>query len=205
MAEFTEDFEKIVKGAFAPIYPVIAKQIANQCQITSGKCIDVGCGSGPLAIMLSKITDLDIYALDASPKAITLLKEKIEKEGLSKRITPKLNDAESMPFDDEFADLIVSRGSMFFWNDITKVFKEIYRILKPNGMAYIGCGFGTAELFEEVKKKMEEIDPQWDENRKKRLESCDALKVKTILEEAKIPIHEIINDDHGFWILIKKH
>ena len=51
-----------------------------------------------------------------------------------------LNDAESMPFEDNFADLIVSRGSMFFWNDQTKVFKEIYRVLKPNGMAYIGCG-----------------------------------------------------------------
>ncbi|NMC60643.1 MAG: methyltransferase domain-containing protein [Candidatus Methanofastidiosa archaeon] len=205
MAEFTEDFEKIVKGAFAPIYPVIAKQIVDKCQITRGNCIDVGCGSGPLAITIAKITDLDIYALDASPKAITILKEKIETEGLSKRITPKLNDAESMPFDDEFADLIVSRGSMFFWNDITKVFKEIYRVLKPNGMAYIGCGFGTAELFEEVKKKMEEIDPQWDENRKKRLESCNALKIKTILKEAKVPIHEIIDEDFGYWIILKKH
>ena len=115
-----------------------------------------------------------------------------------------LNDAESMPFEDNFADLIVSRGSMFFWNDQTKVFKEIYRVLKPNGMAYIGCGFGTAELFEEVKKKMEEIDPMWDENRKKRLENDDASKMERILKEAKIPIYEIINEDFGFWILLKK-
>ena len=204
MAGFEDDFEKIVKGAFAPIYPVIAKQIINKCQITSGNCIDVGCGSGPLSLMLAKITDLNIYALDISTKAIELLKDKIETEGLSNRIKPMLNDAESMPFEDNFADLIFSRGSMFFWNDQTKVFKEIYRVLKPNGMAYIGCGFGTAELFEEVKKKMEEIDPMWDENRKKRLENDDASKMERILKEAKIPIYEIINEDFGFWILLKK-
>jgi len=204
MAGFEDDFEKIVKGAFAPIYPVIAKQIINKCQITSGETVDVGCGSGPLSLMLAKITDLNIYALDISTKAIELLKDKIETEGLSNRIKPMLNDAESMPFEDNFADLIVSRGSMFFWNDQTKVFKEIYRVLKPNGMAYIGCGFGTAELFEEVKKKMEEIDPMWDENRKKRLENDDASKMERILKEAKIPIYEIINEDFGFWILLKK-
>ncbi|NMC77345.1 MAG: methyltransferase domain-containing protein [Candidatus Methanofastidiosa archaeon] len=204
MAGFGDDFEKIVKGAFAPIYPVIAKQIVDKCKITSGNCIDVGCGSGPLSIMLAKITDLDIYAMDVSTKAIELLKDKIETEGLSKRIKPMLNDAESMPFDDGFADLIVSRGSMFFWNDQAKAFKEIYRVLKPNGMAYIGCGFGTAELFEEVKKKMEEIDPQWDENRKKRLENDDASKIERILKEAKIPIHEIIDEDSEYWIILKK-
>ena len=76
--------------------------------------------------MLAKITDLNIYALDISTKAIELLKDKILTEGLSNRIKPMLNDAESMPFEDNFADLIVSRGSMFFWNDQTKVFKEIY-------------------------------------------------------------------------------
>lgn len=204
MAGFGDDFEKIVKGAFAPIYPVIAKQIVDKCKITKGNCIDVGCGSGPLSIMLAKITDLDIYALDVSTKAIGLLKDKIETEGLSKRIKPMLNDAESMPFDDGFADLIVSRGSMFFWNDQAKAFKEIYRVLKPNGMAYIGCGFGTVELFEEVKKKMEEIDPQWDENRKKRLENDDASKIERILKKTKIPIHEIIDEDSEYWIILKK-
>lgn len=204
MAGFGDDFEKIVKGAFAPIYPVIAKQIVDKCKITKGNCIDVGCGSGPLSIMLAKITDLDIYALDVSTKAIGLLKDKIETEGLSKRIKPMLNDAESMPFDDGFADLIVSRGSMFFWNDQAKAFKEIYRVLKPNGMAYIGCGFGTVELFEEVKKKMEEIDPQWDENRKKRLENDDASKIERIIKDEKIPIHEIIDEDSEYWIILKK-
>ena len=93
---------------------------------------------------------------------------------------------------------------MFFWDDKTKVFKEIYRVLKPNGMAYIGGGFGTVELYKEVKKKMQEIGPQWEENRKERLESFDALKAKTILGEAKIPIYEIIEEDVGFWILLKK-
>jgi len=59
-------------------------------------------------------------------------------------------------------------------------------------------------LFEEVKKKMEEIDPQWDENRKKRLENDDASKIEKILDEAKIPVYEIIDEDSEYWIILKK-
>lgn len=205
MAEFTKDFEIIVKEVFAPIYPVIARQIVDRCNINSGNCIDIGCGSGELSLMLAKITDLDIYALDLSIDANTILRKNIEQNNLSSRIKPMLNDVHDMPFDDEFADLIISRGSLFFWDDKLEAFKEIYRVLKPNGMAYIGCGFGTAELFEEIKKKIVERDPQWDENRKNRLESCNVLKMKKILEDAKIPHYVVIDDDHGFWILIKKH
>ena len=51
---------------------------------------------------------------------------------------------------------------------------------------------------------MEEIDPQWDENRKKRLENDDASKIEKILDEAKIPVYEIIDEDSEYWIILKK-
>jgi SAM-dependent methyltransferase len=57
------------------------------------------------------------------------------------RVSGVLGDAQDLPFRDEYADLVVSRGSIFFWPDQLAGVKEAYRILKPGGVAYIGGGF----------------------------------------------------------------
>jgi len=57
--------------------------------------------------------------------------QKSIEEGLEKRIKTVIGDVHQMPFPDEFADLVFTRGSMFFWKDLPTAFREIYRVLKP--------------------------------------------------------------------------
>ena len=60
-------------------------------------------------------------------------------------------------------DLVVSRGSIWFWDNPGKALKEIYRILKPGGKAYIGGGKGSPENREgsrKQKEKIAEVSPQ---------------------------------------------
>jgi hypothetical protein len=38
--------------------------------------------------------------------------------------------------------LVVSRGSLWFWDDQVKGPQEIYRVLKPGGVAFVGGGLG---------------------------------------------------------------
>jgi ubiquinone/menaquinone biosynthesis C-methylase UbiE len=197
-------FDEITKTIFAPLYPVIARQIVEGCKITEGICIDLGSGPAPLAIALAKITDLKIYALDISEEMYKLAKENIKAEGLSKRITPIVGDVQALPFDDNFADLLVSRGSLFFWEDKVKAFKEIYRTLKPSGMTYIGGGFGTAELEDKITKEMEERDSDWKRDVKERLGKRSVERFRGALREIKIQNYEIIHDDSGLWVLIRK-
>lgn len=47
---------------------------------------------------------------------------------LEDRIKVVRSDVHSLSFPDGFADLVVSRGSMFFWKDLSQAFKEIYRV-----------------------------------------------------------------------------
>ena len=199
-----KDFDEIVRNVFAPIYPVIAKQIVERTNIKEGICIDLGTGTGALARAIAKITNLKVYALDISKDMLKLTEKYIKEEGLEGKIIPILGDVHNMPFEDNFADLIISRGSMFFWNDKIKAFKEIYRVLKLDGMAYIGGGFGNRELREKIFAEMRKRNPNWDNEVKSRMKNHNKEILEDILDKAGIPNYKIIDDDSGLWILIKK-
>jgi len=199
-------FDDIAKTIFAPVYPIVARQIVERCKIKRGVGIDLGSGPALLAIELAKITNLEIYALDFSEEMCKLAKKNIESERLSKKIFTTMADVHNMPFLDNFADLIVSRGSVFFWKDKVMAFKEIYRVLKPNGMTYIGGGFGTAKLREKVIRDMERIGigPEWKKDVKERLGKNTVKELKDALNDAEVSNYNVINDHSGLWILIKK-
>jgi ubiquinone/menaquinone biosynthesis C-methylase UbiE len=63
-----------------------------------------------------------------------------------------LADAHALPFRDNYADIIVSRGSFHFWKEKEQAFREIYRVLKPGAAAYIGRGFSPNLPVETARK-----------------------------------------------------
>ena len=134
-------FYQNATGRFAPLYPALAKQIVQDYGITKGVCVDVGGGCGSLAMELAKITDLTVYVLDIDPVAVALCNLLAREAGLEGRVRGVQGDAQDMLFRDGFADLVVSRGSIFFWPDPDAGIRESYRILKPGGVAFVGGGF----------------------------------------------------------------
>ena len=74
------------------------------------------------------------------------------------RTSTILGDVQNIPIEDESINLVISRGSLWFWEDKKKSFEEIYRVLTDGGIAYIGCGFGDEKTKNEVYEKMTEID-----------------------------------------------
>lgn len=132
---------KAATGAFAPLYPAFARQMIEDYGITSGVCVDVGCGPASFAMAMAKASKLTVYALDIDPSAIRLASILVDEAGLTGRVLPIEGDAQKMPFRNEFADLVFSRGSIPFWPDRAAGVRECYRILKPGGVAFVGGGF----------------------------------------------------------------
>jgi ubiquinone/menaquinone biosynthesis C-methylase UbiE len=194
-----ERMDKLSKGAFKNIYPLIANQIIERCAIKDGICIDIGSGNGALASSIARITDLNIYSLDISDRMNEIANENIEKERLNHRIFPVIGDVHQLPFSDDFADLIISRGSMFFWEDKKRSFKEIHRVLKYDGCAYIGGGFGSAELKDKIKPSLNN-----DKSDKINIPRINVKEIKSILNQIPIENYQIISDNSGLWILFKK-
>lgn len=196
-------FPYIAEHIFAPIYPVIADYIIKESRVKEGICMDMGCGIASLGISIAELTDMQVYGIDFSEKMCTLSKEKAIRHGVSDKLFPVLADVHLLPFDDNCANLIVSRGSVFFWKDLPIAFREIARILAPNGQAWIGGGFGTRELKEQIAEKMLAIDPEWQNNAKERLSPENIQAIQKAGRDTGLAFHTV-HDDSGFWVVISK-
>jgi len=185
--------DELSKNAFAPIYPLIARQIVSATGIKKGVCIDLGTGPAALSIALAKITDLKIYSLDIEKEMCKLAEKNIFQEGLSEVIDVVQADVHNIPYRNNFADLVVSRGSIPFWKDLSTAFKEIYRILKPEGTAYVGGGFGSLHLKNEIIKKLED-DEYFPKNFPPKI---NVEKLESTIIKSAIKNYTIKNDDSG--------
>jgi ubiquinone/menaquinone biosynthesis C-methylase UbiE len=195
-----DHYAQLAKTIFFPVYPVIAHQILKKADIDQGSCLEVGCGPGYLAIALATLSDLAVYPMDKSRPMLSIARENIDRYFLGRRVCPVYGYSHAIPFDDESMDLVVSRDSFFFWDDLAKGFADCRRVLKPGRMAWIGGGFGNARLRDEIISRMRQDDPVWEQERRKNFAHCSPRKVKTALSAAGISEYDLIQDDSGFWI-----
>jgi ubiquinone/menaquinone biosynthesis C-methylase UbiE len=198
------EYDEIARGTFAPIYPVIAQQIMEKTGINRGTCLDIGCGGGYLGIALTRISELSLYLFDESQDMLRIAQQNIISESLESRAQIMEGDVHSIPINDQVIDLVVSRGSIFFWENQLRALQEIYRVLAPGGMAYIGGGFGSSELKQQIDTQMAAKDPEWAERSKQRMSRNNVDKYRKILQQAKIPYYELNKTEAGLWIIIRK-
>ncbi len=202
-------FDRLARDAFQEVYPSLAEQILDDYDIRTGSCLDIGCGPGYLAIEMAKRSHLKIIGVDIDPEAVQIARENVNREKLTDRITIETGDVHRLRFADDTYDLIVSRGSFLFWENTLQAFREIYRVLKPGGVAFIGGGMGraiTPEKKSAIKKKMEQAG---------FLKSCQRMitpvMMQEILESINILEYKILADGPGdsgckcgMWVEVRK-
>ena len=194
-------FDKKVKENFRPAIISTVKQIIEDYGILEGVCVDVGCGTAVFAIDLCRHSKLKIYALEKEKAICEVARMNIEKEQLTDKIIPVLGDAHDLPFKNEFADFIISRGSYHCWEDKVQVFKEIYRVLKKGGIGFVGGGFGRYVTEEEL-NRMKSLRDRSLKDGAKAYSSPD--KLREVIYKAGIANFRIIYDKAGIWAELKK-
>ncbi|MFA6808747.1 MAG: class I SAM-dependent methyltransferase [Eubacteriales bacterium] len=210
MDEFTEskatDYNKIVKEIFFPIFPLLADDFLQKSRIEEGICLDIGSGNGYLGLALAEKSALKVTLIDIDPEIMELAEKNIRERQLSDRIKTLLANVVELPLQDNYAQLVVSRGSIFFWEDQTKGLNEVYRVLAPGGMAFIGGGFATPELMKAVGKKMKEKNLDWDSHIAGRIGPDAPKKFRDVLSRTNIPESrfEVSYDSVNLWIVIRK-
>jgi len=202
MKKSAEGFTRIAREVFAPIYPVIAEQVLAWSGIRGGICLDLGSGPGLLSVALAEKSDLSVIALDAEPAMARIAQETAaERTG---RVAPVIGDVHCMPVRDNTASLIVSRGSIFFWEDRVQAFREIERVLRPGGVAFVGGSFGTAELRDNIFAEMRRRNPNWDRDVARRSGQATPDLLRRELAASAVAGSRIREEEAGFWVEIRK-
>lgn len=202
MKKSAEGFARIAREVFAPVYPVIAEQVLAWSGIRDGLCLDLGSGPGLLSVALAEKSDLTVIALDADPAMARIAQETAA--GRTDRIAPVIGDVHSMPVRDDTASLIVSRGSLFFWEDRVRAFREIERVLRPGGVAFVGGSFGTAALRDTIFAQMRRRNPNWDRDVARRSGQATPHQLRRELAASAVACSRIREEEAGFWVEIRK-
>ncbi len=201
-------YDKIARGVFAPVYPLIADQIIAYTGVSQGTCLDIGCGGGYLGAALADKTDLDVRFLDASPDMLDIAKQTIAENGLTARADTLQGEVSAIPLPDGAIDLAVSRGSVFFWDDLPRALTDIHRVLATDGWAYIGGGFGSKAITESIVAEMKKRNQGRDEFKdrvRRNLGPESRERFETALKSAGLDRSAILHDEEiGLWMIIRK-
>ncbi len=123
-------------------YACVARDVVETCTPCEGVWVDLGCGEGPLAFALAELSGSVLVLVDPNPETLARALVRAAKLDLSRRTVAVRGQAESLPLADASVDLVVSRGSIFFWEDRPAGVREVYRVLRPGGKAMLGGGLG---------------------------------------------------------------
>ena len=208
-----KNFAGTTSTVLKPVYAPLAREIAGKFDLTEKKgiAIDLGSGPGDLIIEMCRVTkNLHWVNADINPDFFPGFIKRASDAGFGGRVSAMYADAQDLPFRDNYAEIIISRGSFQMWENLTAGLSEVYRVLKPGGIAYIGRGFSTdlpVEVARGIRNKQNNKGKGLKYDVKKTAE-----KMKAIMEELNIQNYKIIipkppdagNINYGLWLEFHK-
>lgn len=197
------------EGRLAPVYGPLAEQLVDNLGLDgrTGIGIDLGSGPGTLILELCRRTKMHWINADINPHFFPYFLQQAEEHGCGGRVSAIQADAQALPFRDNYADVVVSRGSFWSWPDKMAAFREIRRVLKPGGVAYIGRGFSAnlpLEVAQAVRGGRGE-GPQYDV-------AATAQELHAIMKSLRIKDYRVIRPrldneagvNYGVWVEFRK-
>lgn len=122
--------------------------IFDQCEFKSGmKVLELGCGDGTFwEENKEKLPEsVQVVLSDSSNGMLRDAKRKITLDNYN--FSLHAFDCHNIPFTDESFDLVIANHLLFYCDDISKVLKEIRRVLTPRG-TFISSTYGAAHMKE---------------------------------------------------------
>ncbi len=120
------------------------------------RVVDVGCGAGFDSFIAAHMVGNGgrVIGIDMTPEMLQKAQGASKVAGLS-NVEFRKGVAETLPVDNEWADVVISNGVVNLCPDKLAVFREMYRVLKPGGRLQIADILVEKPVPEEAK---EEID-----------------------------------------------
>ncbi|CNK80736.1 class I SAM-dependent methyltransferase [Yersinia vastinensis] len=113
------------------------------------RLLDLGCGAGHASFTAATVVK-SVVSYDLSAQMLNVVSQAASDKGLT-NIEVKQGLAESLPFDDQSFDIVISRYSAHHWHDVGQALREVKRVLRPGGkvifMDVISPGHPVLDIY----------------------------------------------------------
>lgn len=146
--ELCQSYDEHARRFMMPVYHDFVRKIVKR-NLRGNRILDIGTGSGLLAIELSKAlkSETRITGIDMSEDMLKIAQQNAAKSGLINKIEFKVSPAADMPFPDGSFDIVISNASLHHWFDPQSVFNEIKRVTVKGGCCFIRDNMRLSPLF----------------------------------------------------------
>lgn len=103
-------------------------------KIHGKRVLEIGYGMGRNHVKLAESSG-ELFGIDITPRNKGITQKHLESYGMKSNL--QIGDAEKLPFPKAYFDFVYSFGVLHHTPDMKKAINEVYRVLKPGGMAWI--------------------------------------------------------------------
>jgi SAM-dependent methyltransferase len=193
---------KTVNDLWGKIYPYLAIQVMELYGRSHGDVLELGPFSGGISVELARLyPGLKITIAAQDPGVVDYLRRKIEGAGLNRKMEVDCSQLDSLVFTDCLFDLVIFRGAYFFLDEEGKILREIYRVLKGDGLAFIGGGYGKntpQPLIDEIADESRDLNDRLGRRR------VTEYEVGNMVDKAGLTSQARIEEEGGLWLVIQK-
>lgn len=177
-------------------------QIMEGYRRDSGTVLELGPFSGGIAIELARLyPKLEITIAHESPDVVEYIEKKLSASGLAQGIAVKKTDLNNLAFNDCQFDLVIFRGAFFFLGEKENLLREIFRVLKKGGFAFVGGGHGKGvpqgiidQIADELRKLQKKLGGRW----------LSIRELQEIVSSSQLADNCKITEEGGAWLNIRK-
>jgi|SRR4051794_20105722 ubiquinone/menaquinone biosynthesis C-methylase UbiE len=139
LARHARVYERFATRVAGPMYRRIAADVAAAGLPAGARVLDVGTGPGRLPrLIVDACPDLVVEGVDLSPEMVAHAAATAAEAGYpTSHLRYSVADVTRLPHDDGSVDLVVSSISLHHWDDADGGLREVARVLKPGGQAWI--------------------------------------------------------------------
>ena len=129
-------YEKATRLVIDSYYSQVADEIVSS--FAGRTILDLGTGPGYLPVeIVRRKPEIHIIGIDLSKKLIHMAQANAAKVGFTRQLQFEIGNSARLRFKSNSFDMVVSTGMLHSLRDPVRVFKEIYRVLKKGGQAWI--------------------------------------------------------------------
>ena len=192
---------KEIYHLWEPVYPYLGQQIHEFYNRQDGNILEIGPFSGVIFNLQKRNIGSSFLIASFPPGMGNFFQEEATKQKVEDKIRVIETDTALTGIEENSIDLAIFRGAFFFPSLFKVNFSAIYRVLKTNGVGFIGGGFGKFtpdSMIKDIGKRSRELNLQMGKIEISEDRLQQVIQIEGMEGEIKIIT------ERGLWVLMKK-